>query len=243
MLVNRDRDLSAAQRRLRAFADVQQHSRTAASVEPVARLLEHLQTLPRSGTLLVGIDGPGGSGKSTVARALEALAPHEVTVVEMDDFYLPSSERHRASGEGALGAAYDWRRLLAQVLEPLRGGGRGRYQRYDWDTDELAEWHDVPVGGIVVVEGVYSTRSELAGYYDFRIWVTAQPEVRLARGLERDGEDARSLWVDEWMPEEDRYAALDRPRERAHLVVDGASALVEDPSAELAVIGGTAFRA
>jgi uridine kinase len=222
---------------------VQQDSGTAAAVEPVARLLEHLQALPRRGTLFVGVDGPGGSGKSTVARALERLGPDKITVVEMDDFYLPSSERPPASGEGSLGAAFDWRRLLAQVLEPLRAGGRGRYQRYDWDADELAEWHDVPAEGIVVVEGVYSTRSELADHYDFRIWVTARPEVRLARGLERDGEAARSLWVDEWMPEEDRYAALDRPRERAHLVIDGASTLVEDPSAELVVVGGTAFGA
>lgn len=213
----------------------------AATIQPVAALVEHLRNLVRTDTLLVGIDGPGGSGKSTIARALERLAPDDIIVVGMDDFYLPSPDRSRTAGEGAFGAAFDWRRVLVQVLKPLRTGAAARFQRYDWGTDRLAEWRDVPLGGIVVVEGVYSTRSELAQMYDFRIWVTAPPEMRLARGLERDGEDARSLWVDEWMPEEDRYVNQDRPHERAHLVVDGASALVDDPSAELAVVGGTAF--
>ncbi len=31
----------------------------------------------------------------------------------------------------------------------------------------MAEWHKVPAGGLVIIEGTYSIRKELAGYHDF----------------------------------------------------------------------------
>jgi uridine kinase len=54
-----------------------------------------------------------------------------------------------------------------------------------------------------------------------RVWVDAPRDVRLARGIARDGEEARSRWEDVWMPQEDRYVAQDDPIPSAHLVVDG----------------------
>lgn len=48
-------------------------------------------------------------------------------------------------------------------------------------------------------------------------------DQRLKRGLERDGEDARQMWEDNWMVHEDLYVDAQRPQERANLVVDGMS--------------------
>jgi uridine kinase len=77
------------------------------------------------------------------------------------------------------------------VLVPLSGGRGARYQRYDWPSDSLAEWREVASDRLVVVEGVYVLRRELRGYYEHRIWIEADRDVRLRRGLERDGEAAR----------------------------------------------------
>ena len=38
----------------------------------------------------------------------------------------------------------------------------------------------------------YST-DELAGFYDYKIWVETPREIRLQRGIERDGEEMRKL--------------------------------------------------
>ena len=57
--------------------------------------------------------------------------------------------------------------------------------------------------------------------YDVRVWVEAPYDVRLARGIERDGEEARETWVERWMPTEDRYVERDDPVSCAHIVVDG----------------------
>ena len=121
-------------------------------------------------------------------------------------------------------ADVDLQRLRRQVLGPLRADRPASYQRYDWPADALAEWHTIPAGGLVVVEGVYALAPPLGGLYDLALWVECPREVRLARGLARDGEDARARWTQVWMPAEDRYAVLHRPMDRAHVRVDGAGA-------------------
>jgi uridine kinase len=165
--------------------------------------------------VLVGIDGRGGAGKSTMARQLDAAA-----VIEFDDFYRPSATR-LPPGDPDIGGNFEWRRLRDQVLLPLRRGETARYQRYDWGADAMAEWREVPALGVVVVEGNYSTREELRDLYHFRIWVEAPHDVRLARGLERGGVNTEERWLEEWMPEEERYLAAQEPWRFADLVVDG----------------------
>jgi uridine kinase len=178
--------------------------------------LDHRQAV------LVGIDGRGGSGKSTLARELAARLP-DVTVVQFDDFYRTADDRklRAASGHDEVGGSFDWRRVRDQVLQPLANDEVARYQRYDWDSDELAEWNVISPSGIVIVEGNYSTRHELHDYYDVTIWVDTPHDVRLRRGVERDGEQASARWLEEWIPEEDRYVAAYQPADRADIVVSG----------------------
>ena len=63
----------------------------------------------------VGIDGPGGSGKSTFAERLVA-AMGDAYLVRVDDFYLPSSRRHERFGK--VGQSFDLPRLAEQVIVP-----------------------------------------------------------------------------------------------------------------------------
>ena len=177
-------------------------------------------------TLLVSIDGQGGSGKSTLARDLARLLP-AATVVQFDDFYRPAGERQRETKDDEIGGDFNWRRLRDQVLEPLATGETGRYQRYDWGDDELAEWHTVPPGGVVIVEGTYVTRPELRNYYDLTIWVDTPEDVRLRRGVDRDGEHARARWLNEWMPEDDRAIAAWQPADQVDIVVNGTAGSTE----------------
>ncbi|SMQ86757.1 Uridine kinase [Bacillus sp. OV166] len=186
------------------------------------QLVKSIDSIPKKqSTLLIGIDGCGGSGKSTFANKLKDEFSN-VTVVHMDDFYLPSLKHINTNPkQKPIGADFDWKRILDQVLEPISQNKEGHYQRYDWENDDLAEWHTVPVGGTVVIEGVYSIRTELADKYDFTIWVDCPRETRLARGLERDSEEARDMWENNWMISEDIYVEEDKPFERADLLVNG----------------------
>ncbi|HEX6799565.1 MAG TPA: hypothetical protein VF116_17795 [Ktedonobacterales bacterium] len=197
-----------------------------------------LAALPRQmSTLLIGVDGPGGAGKSIFARALASVLPGDVSVVEMDDFFRPSMERQSGDPrDKPIGADFDWQRLREQVLQPLAHEDTAQYQRYDWDLDRLAEWHAVAPGGIVIVEGVYTTRAELAAYYDYTIWMECPRATRLARGIARSGEAIRPVWERDWMVAEDLYIAAHAPDERATLVIDSSGVGAHDRRREVVVL-------
>ncbi len=211
------------------------------AVETWKGLSEQLVSHPRKqSTLLIAVDGPGGSGKSTLARSIAEHTAHS-TILHMDDFFFPNQLRASAKGDTTeLGGDLDWRRMRNQVLTPLSRDKPGKYQRYDWGTDKLAEWHDLPVGGIVIVEGVYSLRLELRDFYDFRIWVNCPKEVYLARGLaraaierpERSIEESRAIWENVWIPAEERYAREHQPERVADLVIDTSGRIPVDPAVQ-----------
>lgn len=175
----------------------------------------HGQSGPR-GRVLVGIDGPGGSGKSTLSRLLAPWLPG-CSIVHTDDFFLPTHLRGQT--ETGLAPGFDLGRLWTQVLEPANAGSPFRYQRYDWDSDELKEWIAADALTPVIVEGVYALQEQLRTAYTFTIFCTADRATRLKRGVERDGTVAQSQWEQVWMPAEERYAEREHPAEAADLVV------------------------
>lgn len=159
----------------------------------------------RGGPYLLGVDGPGASGKSTLAAQLARHLP-EAHVVHVDDFYLPSADRPRPGAPG-----FDLRRLRDQVLAPAAGGEPMAYERYDWGSDRLGERVELPARTPLIVEGVYSTHLAARAFYHHRLFCRAARDLRLRRGLERDGAAAEPLWTGEWMPAEDAYVAAERP--------------------------------
>ncbi|MGW9673400.1 hypothetical protein ACWGUN_09545 [Streptomyces koyangensis] len=81
----------------------------------------------RGGHFLLGVDGPGASGKSTLAGQLARHLP-EAHVVHVDDFYLPSADRPRPGAQpGApVVPGFDLRRLRNRSSPRPRAGSRWR---------------------------------------------------------------------------------------------------------------------
>jgi uridine kinase len=149
----------------------------------------------------IGIGGRGGSGKTTLAARIAGAQ-----VVGTDEFW---------DGKG-----FELSRLHAEVFDPLLAGRAARYAGWDWDARRPGVERTVEPHGLVVVEGVCALHRMFRDAYDVRVWVEAPYETRLARGVARDGEAARSTWVERWMPMEDRYVERDDPVACADLVVD-----------------------
>lgn len=80
-------------------------------------------------TTVIAVDGPGGSGKTTLAATAHALLDG-ASLVHGDDFYRPMLEHEREQLDPQQGYEryFDWQRLRDQVLAPLRAGEAARYQ-------------------------------------------------------------------------------------------------------------------
>ncbi|WP_157551067.1 uridine kinase family protein [Nocardioides jensenii] len=143
----------------------------------VADVLTHARSGPGllSGNHLICIDGPTGSGKTTLAAALAEAAP-QAHVLHMDDMYAGWSGLNGDTGA----------RLREQVMVPLAAGEPGHYRRYDWHQGDFAELHLVPPTALLVLEGVGSGDLALAPWRSTLVWVSAPDDLRLERGLARD---------------------------------------------------------
>jgi uridine kinase len=183
-------------------------------VDDVAELLLWVATqrpATLGGTRLLCVDGPAGSGKTTLAEALaRAAGPGSALVLHMDDLY---------EGWSGLGPELV-ARVDAGIVAPLRHGQAGAYRRYDWHRQGFAERHAVPPVDLLVLEGVGSGGAAYHDAVTLLVWVEAPRELRIQRGVARDGETVLPFWT-AWMEDEDRHFATERTRERADVIVDG----------------------
>ena len=159
---------------------------------------------------LVCIDGPAGSGKTTLAARLAEALGDAAALVHFDELY---------AGWTITGAQG---RLQAGVLGPLSAGRDGSHHRFDWarrrfGTEPVA----VPVREVVLVEGCGSSPRALDPWTSMRIWVEAPADLRLSRGLARDGSDLEHEWR-RWLATEAAEFAREGTRARADLRLDGA---------------------
>lgn len=159
---------------------------------------------------LVCIDGPAGSGKTTLAGRLASALGGEAAVVHFDELY---------AGWTLTGALA---RLQAGVLRPLSAGRPGGHHRYDWAARRFApEPVAVPPREVLLVEGCGSSPRALDPWTTLRIWVEAPADLRLARGLARDGSHLEPEWR-RWLATEAAEFAREGTRDRADVRVDGA---------------------
>lgn len=190
-------------------------------------LLDHVQAAPpRLGrTRLISVDGPAGSGKTTLAAHIAEhaeLRGLNTLVLHMDDLY-----------DGWDGATRGFGLLRDHVLKRLADGREGRYRRFDWIQNTYAELHVVPATvELLIVEGVTSADREADPWQSLRIWVETSNEVRLDRGIERDGEALRDRWL-EWMRWERDHFTTENTRARAHIIVDGDPTTPHIPETQL----------
>ena len=150
------------------------------------------------------IDGRSGSGKTELAEAICAVWP-EAQLVRLDDLY-----------PGWDGLETGSRYVTDFVLDgPLR-----RWQRWDWHTNERAEWHDIDPTRPIIVEGVGALSRANRERADYGIWVETDDATRKQRALDRDGDLYDGHW-DQWAVQEEKFIAREHPARLADSIVFG----------------------
>ena len=175
----------------------------------------------RDRPVLVALDGRSGAGKSTLAGELAATTG--VAVIDGDDFYTGRSAQEWDAMTPAerVESCMDWRRQRS-VLESLYRGEVATWQPYDWEADDgrLADrtllcdptW-------VVILEGAYSARPELADLLDLRVLLSIPEDVRRSQLLAREGDDYRAEWEARWAAAEEFYFERVMPPDAFDVVV------------------------
>ena len=142
-------------------------------------------------SLIVGIAGGSGSGKSTVARRIAgSLAAPDVAFIDMDAYYrnfahLPLDERRRVNWDHPDALDID---LLVDHLALLRAGMPVDKPTYDFVTHtRTAHVERIEPGRVVVIDGILLFADErVRAHCDVKVFVDADADIRLIRRIRRD---------------------------------------------------------
>jgi uridine kinase len=142
-------------------------------------------------SLIVGVAGGSGSGKSTVARKVaELLTDVAVAQVSMDAYYrnmshLTFDERKQLNWDHP--DVIDME-LLGDQLEALAGGAAVERPVYDFTTHLRAPRTErVPNADVVLVDGILLFwNPRVRALCELKVFVDVEADIRLIRRIRRD---------------------------------------------------------
>ncbi len=150
-------------------------------------------------TILIGIAGGTGSGKTTLAdRLVENFGSHEVSILRHDNYYKQHDEmsyEERTTLNYDHPDAFDTE-LLCGHIRALKSGQEIAMPVYDYAVHNRSERTvAVAPAPVIVLEGVLIfAEQELCGLMDIRVFVYTDADVRILRRIIRDvKERGRSL--------------------------------------------------
>ena len=159
---------------------------------------------------VIAIDGPAGSGKTTLADELNNLLP-VCKVVHMDDLY--DGWNQDLITELQL-------RIETQILKPISLGHKASFKTYDWHLGLFTKTQTIDYPDFLILEGVGAANPKLRNYFALSIWVETEPTLLLDRLIARDGQQLRDQLVT-WQAHEAEYFKVLDVRSSVDLVVRG----------------------
>lgn len=164
----------------------------------IALIAEYLNAQQPEHPLRVAVDGVTGAGKTTLADeiALALTTSGRTTIrLSMDGFHHRRAHRYqqgRDSPEGYYNDAYDLRSFARHVLMPLGPSGDLHYRDAIIDLPSDTPINEPPSvassSSIVIVDGTFLQRPEIAALWDVVIYVDTSFAVARERGAARDAE-------------------------------------------------------
>ncbi|MBE6641281.1 MAG: hypothetical protein E7619_06815 [Ruminococcaceae bacterium] len=177
-------------------------------------LIKEIDARLKSGeNLVVAIDGPAASGKSTVAKYLAGI--FDCNIIHVDDFFLPF-ERKTPERLAEPGGNMDREKLSLVLRDAVKG--EFSYSPFDCSTGEDGEEKRFPEKQLIIVEGSYSMHPHLAEYYDITAFCRIDGEEQKKR-IKKRNPDLYDRFVNEWIPLENVYFERTDILKRADFII------------------------
>ncbi|MBC8311819.1 MAG: uridine kinase [Candidatus Marinimicrobia bacterium] len=142
-------------------------------------------------TILIGIAGGTGSGKTSVANAILAeFSPSEVVLIQQDSYYKDLKHLHideRATVNFDHPDAVDFSEM-GDDLQSLIAGESAQIPIYDFNTHTRTdETITIRNHHIIVLEGILALFDEkIRNMMDIKLYVDTPDDIRIIRRIKRD---------------------------------------------------------
>jgi uridine kinase len=149
-------------------------------------IISHLE----ASTILVGIAGGTGSGKTTFAEKIQSFFPDKCILISQDSYYkdlshLSEDEKNHRNFDHPDSIDFA---LLLRHLEALREGKAVEAPIYLFSSHTRSKTSQfIPAKPLIIVEGIllFSEKS-IRDLFDMKIFIATDDDIRLLRRIERD---------------------------------------------------------
>jgi uridine kinase len=155
---------------------------------------------------IILIDGPAGSGKTTLSHQIGSELNCEI--VHLDDHYNGWDE--------ALGT--DLTKVLLNIVDNFLNGKVAEVPTFNWHLHNFEGSRKITPADFLIIEGVGSGQSQIRPFATKLYWVETEPEIGLARVLERDGTEYEER-IKTWQIREANHFQVERTREFADFII------------------------
>ncbi len=165
-------------------------------------LNQFIDTLILSPNDILGIDGPCGSGKTTLASLIQEKL--DVEIIHLDDFFLPMDLR-TSERLSEIGGNVHYERFLSEVIDGIHSEKTFTYRKFSCSTMTYGESVTICQNKPIVIEGSYSLRPDFRSIYTKKIFLTIDHLTQKQRLIHRVGEDRYKQFEELWIPKEVTY--------------------------------------
>jgi uridine kinase len=172
-------------------------------------------------TKIIVIDGPAGSGKTTLGKSLSGLLKN-CPIIHMDEIY--------AGWENALSPKTS-QDLVEWVINPLLESRSIEFVKYDWYLEKRIEKVVINLPKVLIIEGVGSSSFEISKHASLKLWIEVNKETGINRVLTRDGQQIQEQ-MKKWQSQESKFFIENNSKENSDIWIDGDPVVKIDTSSQ-----------
>ena len=179
----------------------------------------------------VAISGIDGSGKGFVAQQLQNLLEENgcrTALVSMDEWQMPKAVAlmKENAAENFYHNVFRWNAFFDSFFIPLQKNRSIQLavKHFSTPNDEVViKKYDFSNINILLVEGIFLLKKDLAMFFDYKIWIDCSFETSLKRALQRNQEGLSNLellndYNTYYHPAQQYHFEKDEPRKNADTI-------------------------